>query len=345
MTEYEKLKEIIKDKNVLYIPIYSCFDYQTQKLNFKADGNINRFLSTFHHCNTYKSLSLLCPVGGNDFEWFLNTIHNFDILKSISLIYSPYIVKSAKIERSLDFANKVFYDETNYDKYDIIIVESQHLFMKFFVNGYKDKLVYWCPVCATNNKTRDFLEPYKELDRFIFSEAKWTIVASNDQVEYYKTITGKDPIQIEQLIDRQLSCFNYKVQNDIINEFAKFNNYHKIFLPFRLTDRGYQMQEIFDYLYNERRGNKPIKVFYSNPNNCDIYQFAKNNAYKKLFIDTTFIKVSKDRDTYYTIIDYCKVIIPYFEDTEFICHAAVDELKFANCVVCKNLEKFKSILN
>ena len=342
MLGHDKLNSLIENKKILYIPIYSCFDYQTNKLNFKADGNINRFLTTFYYCNKYKSLDIFCPTTGKDFDWFVKSC---ETLKNINLIYLDLIAKSAKIERSLDFANNIFKIFNDWDKYDYIIVESQHLFLKLYINGYK-KMIYWCPVCATNEKTRDFLEPFRELDKHIFSISEYTIVASNDQVKYYKSITNKNPIQINTFINRNLPFFKYTSQDNIIELLNKFSNYYKIFLPFRLTDKGYQMQEIFDFLYNEFKNTKSFKVFYSNPNNCDIYQFAKNDAYKKLFIDENFIQVSKDRDTYYTIIDFGKVIIPYFEDTDFIWHAAINEFssKKSSCIIHKNLKEFKSIL-
>ena len=338
--EYNKLNKLIKDKKILYIPIYSCFNYDTGKLNFKADGNINRFLSTFAHCNSFKYLHILYPPEGNNIDWFEDSCKI--ISDKITLLPCKHIVKSAKIERSLEFANNLYNDLYCLYEYDYIIVEAQHLFTKLYNNGFKN-LIYWCPVCATNEKTRDFLEPFKELDKYIFSIANNIIVASNDQVKYVKNIVNKTPIQISQLIDRTLPCFKYTKQTLVRDYLDKFNNQYKIFLPFRLTDRGYKMQEIFDYLYEYK--NHLFKVFYTNPNNCDIYQFAKGDSYKKLFIDNHFVKVDKDRDTYYTIIDNCKVIIPYFEDTEFICHAAVDEFKFGNCVICKNLEEFMTILN
>lgn len=343
MSGYSKLNSLIKNKKILYIPIYSCFDYKTNSLNFKADGNVNRFLTTFFFSGDYKSLTILYPPSGNNIDWFENSCKN--MLHDVILEPCQFICKSAKIERSLEFANNVFNSLFNtLENYDLIIVESQHLFLKLYNNGY-DNLIYWCPVCATNEKTRDFLEPFKELDRYIFSIAKHTIVASDDQVKYYKTICkDKEPIQINRLISRFLSCFDYQIQDNMKELFRGYDNCHKIFLPFRLTDKGYKMQEIFDYLYNEYRGTKSFKVFYTNPNNCDIYQFAKNDAYKKLFIDNNFILVNKDRDTYYTIIDYCNVIIPYFEDTEFICHAAINEFDYGNCKVCRNIDEFKAIL-
>jgi len=344
--EYNKLNKLIECKKILYIPIYSCFNYDTGKLNFKADGNINRFLSTFSHCNNFKYLNILYPPEGNNINWFEESCKM--ISNKINLLPCEHIVKSAKVERSLEFADKVYNELKCLYEYDYIIVESQHLFLKFYNHGHKN-LIYWCPVCATNDKTRDFLEPFKELDRYIFSIAENIIVASNDQIEYVKSIPEergihRTLIQIDQLIDRTLPCFKYTKQTSIKELLNKYDNQYKIFLPFRLTDRGYKMQEIFDYLYEYK--DHLFTVFYTNPNNCDIYQFAKGDSYfKKLFIDEHFIKVDKDRDTYYTIIDDCKVIIPYFEDTEFICHAAVDEFKFGNCVICKNLEEFMTILN
>lgn len=348
MTEYDKLNQVLQDKSILYIPIYSCFDYQTGNLNFKADGNINRFLSTFYHCNKYKKLDILVPPYGNDKEWFDNICNNF--LQNCNLISCPLIVKSAKVERSIEFSYKIidFFKNNNIDinSYDYIIGEAQHVFLRLYDIYGVDKLIYWCPVCATNHKTRDFLEPYKEIDKFIFSVAKNVIVASNDQVKYYNNYHfSGNLIQIESLIDRQLPFFKSYIDWNIIHFINGFHIKNNIFLPFRLTDMGYQTQKIVDYLYNDYKSNHTFKVFYTNPNNCDIYQFANNDSYKKLFLDKYFVEVPKDRDIFYSIIDYCHVIIPYFEDTEFICHAAIDEFKYGNCIVCKDLDEFKNILS
>ena len=359
MDEYNKLSELIKNKSILYIPIYSCFDYQTGNLNFKADGNINRFLSTFMCCNVYSKLDILTPDKGNDKEWFDNICKTY--LRNCTLISCPLIVKSAKVERSIEFSYKIidFLKTNNIDinSYNYIICEAQHVFLRLynmvsynlFLRSYdigiQDKLIYWCPVCATDNKTRDFLEPYKEIDKFIFSIANNVIVASKDQVDFYhKNNFSGNLIQIESLINRNLPFFDYKENQEIINLFNKYKDVNKFYFPFRLTDKGYQTQEIIDYLYStEYKSNRTFKVFYSNPNECDIYQFANNDSYKKLWIDNNFIKVSKDRETYYTIIDKCNVIIPYFEDLDFIRHAAIDEFKYGNCIVVNSLEEFKKL--
>ena len=180
MNEYNKLDKLIYGKSVLYIPIYSCFDYQTQLLNFKVDGNINRFLSTFINCNQYKDITILEPVNGVDKEWFDNVCLKY--LNNCKLVECEYITKSAKVERSIEFSYDIvdFFknQRVNLNNYDYIICEGQHVFLRLYDLGYSDRLVYWCPVCATNTKNRDFLEPYKEIDKHIFSIAKNTIVAS-----------------------------------------------------------------------------------------------------------------------------------------------------------------------
>ena len=102
MNEYNKLNKLLKNKKILYIPIYSCFNYQTFKLNFKADGNINRFLSTFINCNSYKSITIFEPIDGVDKDWFDDICHTY--LNDCKLIECNLIEKSAKVERSIKFS-------------------------------------------------------------------------------------------------------------------------------------------------------------------------------------------------------------------------------------------------
>ena len=100
INEYNKLNKLLKNKKVLYIPIYSCFDYNTKLLNFKADGNINRFLTTFSNVNSYKSLDILAPDKGNDVTWFYSAFYT--VTHDSKIINSEYIVESAKVQRILD---------------------------------------------------------------------------------------------------------------------------------------------------------------------------------------------------------------------------------------------------
>lgn len=344
--EYNKLNNCLKDKKILYIPIYSCFDYITKQLNFKSDGNINRFLTTFANLDKYYSIDIVCPENGNNIDWFISSFNK--IIKNGKLIKSKYIVESAKVQRNIDFAKNIFND-INLSDYDLVIAEGQYVVLELLDNHKNLDVVYWCPVCATDNKTRDFLEPNKSLDKYIFSRVNTTIFASKDQVDYIKSLQSNsnikytDIILIETLINRNLNIFDYKPDWNLINTLNPYQTDYTIFyLPFRLTDIGYKLDEILESF--EKVINKKIIVLYSNPNNCNVLNLAKNDIQKQ-FIQKHFIKVSLNRDVYYTILDYIVCYIPYFEDTDFINHAAISEFKTSmKCKVLRNKNELKDFL-
>ena len=349
INEYNKLNKLLTNKRVLYIPIYSCFDYNTKALNFKSDGNVNRFLTTFSNINSYKSIDVLCPESGNDIDWFYKSFYTVTN-GNCKIINSKFIVESAKVQRNIDFARNIL-NEVNLEDYDLVIAEGQYVVLELLDFHKLLDVIYWCPVCAIENKTRDFLEPNKALDKYIFSRVEYTIVASDEQVKYIQSLRKNNSLRftniifIETLIDRNLEIFSYDVNNNIIETLKPYlDRFLVIYLPFRLTDRGYKFNEIIDALTYAIHQN--VIVLYSNPNNCDVYSLVKGlPAYEK-YIENHFIKVSLDRNTYYTILDYIDCYIPYFEDTSFINHAAVSEFKTSKkCKILKNKEELINILN
>jgi len=350
INEYYKLNILLTNKKVLYIPIYSCFDYNTKKLNFKSDGNVNRFLTTFSNINSYKSIDVLCPESGNDINWFYNSFYSITNC-NCKIIPSKYIIESAKVQRDISFARNIL-NEVNLEDYDLVIAEGQYVVLELLDHYKLLDVIYWCPVCAIENKTRDFLEPNKALDKYIFSRVEYTIVASDAQVKYIQSLRRNNGVRftniifIETLIDRNLDIFDYEKKDFIIeaiNNYNKENKYKIVYLPFRLTDKGYKFDMIIDilaYSYNQN-----VAVLYSNPNNCDVLSLVKGKPAYEQYIKTHFIKVSLDRDTYYTILDYVDCYIPYFEDTDFINHAAVSEFETSKkCKIIKKPEEFKYIL-
>ena len=349
INEYHKLNKLLTNKRVLYIPIYSCFDYNTKVLNFKSDGNVNRFLTTFSNINSYKSIDVLCPENGNDIDWFYKSFYTVTN-GNCKIINSKFIVESAKVQRNIDFARNIL-NEVNLEDYDLVIAEGQYVVLELLDFHKLLDVIYWCPVCAIENKTRDFLEPNKALDKYIFSRVEYTIVASDEQVKYIQSLRRNNSLRftniifIETLIDRNLEIFSYDVNNNIIDNLKPYlDRFLVIYLPFRLTDKGYKFNEIIDALTYAIHQN--VIVLYSNPNNCDVYSLVKGlPAYEK-YIENHFIKVSLDRNTYYTILDYIDCYIPYFEDTSFINHAAVSEFKTSKkCKILKTKEELINILN
>lgn len=317
MKSYNFFREYIKNRNVLYIPIISCINRDTNEYNLAADGNVNRFITTFSICNTYKKLTIILPskhIRGS--EEIINKFKN----SKIDIIYSNNFGIHAGEQRNKDeVVLGMFFDIQSID-YDICIFESQKLGLKL-INTNKDKeYIFWNPVSKVNNKTRIFLEGYDTINAELYDKSNYMIIASPDQREYYSSININFDklIYLDKLIDRDLEYFSYEVDYPLIETFKNINK--KIFyLPFRLTDEGYKFDKVIEYLNNIK---EDFIVLYTDPNNSHIIDKDKEN--EDLF-NNKFIKVSSNRNTYYTILDYIPCTILYFEDLEFINHAAIHE--------------------
>jgi len=320
MKGYVFFKEYIKNKDILYIPIISCINRDTNEYNLAADGNVNRFITTFLKCDSYRTLTIVLPyrhIFGS--EEFIIKFKN----PRVNIIWSNNFGIHAGEQRNNDeIVNRMFLEIANI-KYDICIFESQKLGLKLINNVKDKKFVFWNPVSKTDKKTRIFLEGYDEINANIYNKVNYMIVASPDQIEYYSKLSPNFDkiIYLDKLIDRDLDIFDYEIDNDILNKFKNIDK--KIFyLPFRLTDEGYKFDKVIEYLKNV---DKDYIVLYTDPNNSHIID---NMPYE---IFNNFIKVSSDRDTYYTILDYIPCTILYFEDLEFINHAAIHEFMSSKC--------------
>ena len=320
MKSYKEFEEIIKNRSILYIPIISCINRDTGEYNLSADGNVNRFITTFSYCNTYKKLTIILPekhIKGS--EEFLNKFKT----NKIDFIYCKNFGIHAGEQRNDDKVVNSIFNEIKYIDFDICIFEGQKLGWKFLNTEYDNivdkKFIFWNPVSKTKDKTRIFLEGYEEINQNIIKYSNYMIIASPDQYEYYKEYESK-LIYLDKLIDRDLHIFNYEVNNDILNKFK--DNKNIFYLPFRLSDEGYKFDKVLNYLSNIK---EDFIVLYTDPNNSHIIDNLDIDFKDK------FIKVSSDRNTYYTILDYLKCTILYFEDLEFINHAAIHEFMNNKC--------------
>lgn len=317
MKEYNFFKHYINDRNILYIPIISCINRDTNEYNLAADGNVNRFITTFSLCDTYKSLTIILPLKHIDgSEEFINKFKN----DKIHIIYSSNFGIHAGEQRNNDeIVNNIFLDILGID-FDICIFESQKLGLRLMdYHKIDDKeFIFWNPVSKTKNKSRIFLEGYDTINNIIYDKVNYMIVASPDQVSYYSKISVNFDklIYLDKLIDRDLKIFDYKIDELILNVLKEFNNVKIYYLPFRLSDEGYKLDKVLEYLKNEKEN---YIVLYTDPNNSHIIDKFDDDIRKY------FIKVSSDRNTYYTILDYVDCTILYFEDLEFINHAAIHE--------------------
>ena len=356
-------KKLVENKRVLHVPIYSMFNRETGKVNLLCDGNVNRCLTAWTLNSTFKSLEVMAPskeasTNFEKFEELFSTIKNADLKKT------AWIQKSALFQRSSESASGMF-DEIVFNHVGLIIFESQQLGVKLIEKCPKSvDLVYWCPVCATSRKTRSFLEKDKELNEKLFRSSRLSaiIVASKDQVEYLREL-GIDEDRIcfwSQHIDRTLPMFNY-VRDETVASLVKHILKHKeipVYLPFRLSDEGYKLGAIMKTVANLPDPEK-VCLIYPNLNNVSIWMelskwFEKEGLdYREIDRACELLerglKISSSRDTFYTILDnFDEVVIPYFEDLDFINHSTIQELfdkkKLPKCKVVTNEEELSKCL-
>jgi len=347
MPEHE-LAIFLRDKRVVYIPIYSMFDHQTGLVDLGCDGNVNRWMTNFYKAGkTWKKLTVFGPCRDlaksdecfNAFKSKLET--NFENLEYVE---SPAFGGGAKKQRSSEFPVELV---TSFkDKIldcDVAIVESQEMYGALLTakksRHFSGKLVYWCPVCATAKKTRTFLESSKLADLACFKTADHIIVATDEQAEYVRDC-GVEASKItvaREFIDRSLPMFkDYVVDDEALDIVEKELDAGRtcLYLPFRLSDEGYKIWEIFDSVYVKLMSGE-IVAFTSNVNGASVDELVKLCKDNGSWLDESKIKalvsklrpISASRDTYYTLLDYCPgLVVPYFEDWKFVMHAAVDEL-------------------
>lgn len=321
MKSYDFLKELFRGKAIVYVPIISCIDRDTNEYNLAADGNVNRFITTFSLCDTFKSLTIALPK--KHIEGSEKLIQEFiSDCNDARIVWIEDFGKHAKDQRmNYDIVDSIYQGIKDLDC-DLYLFESQLLGLE--LNRYAGKqLVWWNPVSATDTKTRIFLKGYGTLNEIVMDISDYTIVASPDQLEYYGySYKYSDKlIYIDKLMDRTLRYFEYELDNDVL----KYSSYDKkvFFLPYRLTDEGYQFDKVIEYMSKE----KDWIALYTDPNESHAIDYLDESIRDK------FVKVSSKRNTYYTILDYVDAVIPYFEDLEFINHAAIHEFKHTKCKV------------
>lgn len=338
---YDKFRRLVEDKNVMVVPIFSMFDHISGICNMKCDGNVSRYITTFHYATAWKSLTTFSPTKTNaiNIEYFRKGLeaNKIDDAQSVQVIEDTEFKNHAAYIRGEEFANNFYkhlqsYYKERFDNSDVILFDGQQIGLKLLANRQQGKTyIYWCPVCATDEKTRSFLEANKQLDQRLFNEADYVIVASLDQLKYLEILGyGKKTLLLDKLASRDVPWLNtYKISYNIIAFIKCMVHFNKqiIYLPFRISDEGYQVVKILDTIY--QYGNNDFVILCPNLNNDELfYKWALYDNSKQNFIHECIYKIDDDKDTYLTLLSegYSQVVIPYFEDTDFIMHGTYNEL-------------------
>ena len=341
------LKDIIQDKVVSHIPIYSMFDHSTKMINLNCDGNINRWLTRFYKSRNWKHLDVYGPKQAISL--------NYDQLKdkltyfeNFSYVEVDAIKTNAGHQRSRAFVEE-FFNEVDMKKFlksDVIICEGQEIILRLLQLkkelNMDFKLIYWCPLCNTNYKQKEFLVKDKPVNELIFREVDYTIIVGKDQIQYLREcgIPSEKVIFDPEMMDRNLPFFQYQKQEQVVNALKEHEKV--VYLPFRLSDEGYQFWNIVDVLKDLDLNR--VAIYCPNVNSASTDELVKMcKSHLSSLSEDSIIGViqkmrpiSSQRDVFYSVLDYCdNVVIPYFEDTDFVPHVAVDEMMHYDQVVAK----------
>lgn len=318
----------MQGKNILYVPIVSSINRQTNKYNLDSDGNVVRFITFFEHHNEYHHLTVILPTN-NESHHIVDSWANDN---DIDIVWSENFGKHAGEQRSdpevvhfMELELRTLIEEqSSKDQFDIIIFESQYLGESIVSEYWFEELekVFWCPVCKIDNEhTRNFLEGYDELNKKLFRESDWSIVESPTQLKKFSLLNTKI-YPYYKMVDRSLPYFGYVTElgwKDTMNIVSNMDA-SVYYLPYRLTDEGYKINDVISYINIDYAKN--ILVYYTDPNNSGYMDIIKN----KFNCNVHCIKISGDRNSHFSMLSCSNVIVPYFEDLDFINHALLWEM-------------------
>lgn len=305
-----KISEIIKDKNILLVPVLSMRSYETGKYNLMADGNVSRIVSKLYESD-FKSATILIPDE--------DRIDNKGELER--LMRSALRGKNVRLLSCAAFGNNAHETRTSkkffsflcsigYEEYDVVLVEPNQLAMDllsyhFWDDDMLDKFVFWCPVSKTTGFTPSFIEEFDKKDMMIAKFIK-TAVATQSQAGFLK---GKSFVD-ETFYNAE--AFDYKT----------------VFFPFRLSDPCYKAKEVKDVL-TRLKSKYNFKVLYTDPNQSGVFDD-----------DDLFVRVPSQKEVYIQILK-SRPIIPYFENSDDVLHISIFEFMYYGCdvIMLKNNNK------
>lgn len=283
------IKELDKCSKILFIPIVSMRNHISGEYDLACDGNINRILSTISLLNENIQIDITIPKNSINEAFILSNIKPNQMINLIKEDYL-YGINANETRR-----NKLWFKfiNENIDKYDKIIFEPNIIGL---LNNPEDKFIYWCPVSNTINSEVSFVKEFADLDKLIAGKYT-TYVCTNSQKKY---LEGKSIVDISMLSN--------------IGKIHALNKTKVIYLPFRLSDKGYKIEYICKIL-KELESNYSFNIMYSSPNGVEL-PIKLNNVYK----------ISSDRQFYNFMLSNKNVCIPFLENPDEILHMSLFEM-------------------
>lgn len=279
---------LFKDKNVLFIPIYSARSYETGIYQLQNDGNFARIYSTVKSL-PLKSATILIP---NNSELHLTDENN------IKYIRSKYGKNAMSTRQHLEFIDLPLDIISRIDNngFDFIVSEPNYLTL-MLAKQYQTRTIYWCVASVTSEGTPWFVKDYEEVDKKIASLIPTAVSNRAQQL----SLKGKSFVEP--------SFYN-----------AELFDFKSIYFPFRLTDENYHAKEFISAI-EELAKDKTLskfKVFYPDLNDCNMFADLDKDI---------FIKVPKNHELYIQLLK-SKPIIPYLENADMLEHISIREFLY-----------------
>lgn len=331
------LKDYLHNKTIDYYPIVSMRDYVTNEYNLTCDGNVNRFISLFYTVsNAHVNIHLPKNITDDSIQFLkyhFKQIYELTNTK-VDITYIDYGKNALETREKLSSMVDITLDNNP----NIIIFEPNCLIYKLLklkeVNQ-ELKTVYWCPVSNTKNTKPEFLKPLALIDIDCVYHSDFTMVCTESQKQYFTEVINliydKIPkIEIHnKIIEPQF--FDVDEANTELLEHIKTLGTKFVYLPFRLSDKGYRIQSIINSVRNIRNKFKQdIIILYTDPNSSGLLDNI--DFCKKL--------EQHGRRDFYTVLKFAnnteyKVVIPYLEDVDEIVHASIFEMEHFECPIIK----------
>lgn len=256
------LRERLKGKRVLFIPIFSMRSYATGTYELDHDGNFARIQSL---------------IDTTDLEVAFVTIPRKAALhrqmsEKYDFVVSGIYGENAKATRlNANVCDDVlnFIKQCNID----YVVSEPNVLTQQLSERVKDKLIYWCVASVTSEGTPWFVEDFVESDKQLASHVV-TACANQAQVEALGGLAYYEPSFYEP------ELFDYKT----------------IFFPFRLTDQNYHAKEFADAIAKLKARDDLVnfKVLYTDVNDSGLFEY--NEHMTRISSDhDTYLQVLKGR--------------------------------------------------
>lgn len=307
------IKENIKNKRVLFIPVFSTRSYKTGEYNLALDGNMARIISKI--LSAAPSFSeVLIPDNSINLNVWLNALSRNGFHQRVRFTKCNAYGENAHETRmnGSKFENWLRYNIDPLD-FDVMVVEPNTLAlgMEDHIPGFVDdlsRIIYWCVASATTKGTPWFTEDFVEMDKRIAAKYP-TACASYSQVEFLDDLA---------FIDGEFYV-------------AKYFDFKTIFFPFRLSDKNYQAELVKNVIYKlKEMGYNNFKVLYTDVNDSGLFPE-----------DDTFVRVSGQKEVYLSILK-SRPIIPYMEDADMLMHININEFMYYGCrVIMKKNDTIK----